>query len=170
MEEGKECENVDKTIEREEEEMKRECKEGEVLCTPRGEKKGRGGKEIEEKRRRERSSSLSILEFMSKKGDTECEVNIIKRKRDEKEKEIGLDLKIIKRSNKVRSSPAEKKQEEEEKNRNKLEDKKKEGAMITLLKEIKEEMKAMRNEIKKMNKKEERWRKREEKMEQRVYI
>lgn len=75
-----------------------------------------------------------------------------------------MEINIFKRSNKISRSPTGKKQKEEERNQNKVRDKEEEGAhitekwtyyrrIVTLLKEIKKEMKAMRNEIKEMKKK-----------------
>lgn len=118
------------------EETGKERTRKEITCTPRGRRRGTG----EELRARERSNLANILEYVRREEGIESELSKVKRKRKEKEREVQ---EIFKRSNMLeRTPPGEWREEKEE---GKEEAKSEEnGALIVILREIKEEMVDMR--------------------------
>lgn len=102
-------------------------------------------KTLERMQRRERTNSTSIVNYM--RGlPGEDEIGSIKRKREEKEKEAE---EIVKRSNKtMRIPPGIKKMAEKQVVDKAEERKEQEYEILTILKEIKEEMSVTRMEIK----------------------
>lgn len=131
-------------------------------------KRGRK-KRIEEIKRRERSNSTSILDYM-KGNRTDCELGISKRKREEWEKEMEI---VFKKSNRLERTPPDERRQREETKEEVIE-KKSEGTgeLIAILKEIKEEMVETRKEIKEMKMKvsyfEKGWKVKEKRLEERM--
>ncbi|XP_077280468.1 uncharacterized protein LOC143907507 [Temnothorax americanus] len=117
------------------------------------EERGRRGSRKDKLTERERSNSTSILEF-----------TYDKRKRDELERQTA---EIFKRSNMMdRTPPGEKRLKEKEKDTEENRKRKsEEGAMIALLRELKEEMASTRIEIRELK---ESWKAKEERMEKKI--
>ncbi|XP_024880614.1 uncharacterized protein PF11_0207-like, partial [Temnothorax curvispinosus] len=152
----------------------------EVFATPKEEKRGKGRLTKEEFRRRERSRSLSILEFMTSDNSTACELAKAKRKREENEQRT---MEIFKRDNKtVRTPPGmdkakdgaggvgKKKEEEGVLSATKKDEE--DGSLLAVLREIRNEMRDLREEMREMRERmnvlEEGRRKKEEKVEERM--
>lgn len=152
-------------------------KKGSESASINEEEKERGRKKrIEEIKRRERSNSASILEYMT--GNfAKSDGNISKRRREEWEKEMET---AFKKSNRLERTPlnekrqVEEEKEEEETGRMEEEKKKNEGTgdLIVILKEIKVEMSEMRKEMKELKTKidflENGWELREKGLEERM--
>lgn len=127
------------------------------------EERGKRGRKVEQLRGRERANSTSILEFVQgKKEDKEAVKN--KRKREEIKKQAE---ESFKRHNIMMRTPsgvkrAEEKEGETEKKEEKVEW---EGALVMMLRELKEEMVGMRKEMREIK---ENWKIREERLERKI--
>ncbi|GAB1867292.1 hypothetical protein CAJAP_08371 [Camponotus japonicus] len=136
----------------------------EMLCTPRR----RGRRTGEELRARERSNSASILDYVRREEDSENELSKIKRKREEKERETQ---EVFKRSNMMERTPPGDWREEKD-GRVDAGKREEDGALLAILREIKEEMADMRKEVREMKEKwnnlENGWKMREKRIGERM--
>ncbi|XP_024872525.1 intracellular protein transport protein USO1-like [Temnothorax curvispinosus] len=151
-----------------------------IFATPKEEKRGKERLTKEELRMRERSSSFSILEFMTSDNSTACELAKAKRKREKNEQRT---MEISKRDNKTVRTPSgmdkakdgvdavgKKRKEEGVLSATKKDEE--DGSLLAVLREIRNEMRDLRDEMREMRERmnvlEEGRRKKEEKVEERM--
>ncbi|XP_024885761.1 uncharacterized protein LOC112463549 [Temnothorax curvispinosus] len=129
----------------------------EVFATSKEEKRGKE-RLTKEELRRERSGSLSILEFMTSNNSTACELAKAKRKREENEQRT---MEIFKRDNKtVRTPPGmdkakdgagvvgKKREKEGVLSATKKDEE--DGSLLAVLREIRNEIRDLREEMREM--------------------